>query len=88
MTKPKTKGAPVEATPAPRHDLWRGKRVIWRHKPKGGYGYVMRLPVTVVEVLRATVRIRTETGKFVTVKMASIIDPPSMIDVVATVEAR
>jgi hypothetical protein len=29
-------------------DLWRGLCVIWLHKPRGGYGYVIRVPGAVL----------------------------------------
>lgn len=33
--------------PGPR-DLWRGLIVFWLHKPRGGYGFTIRLECTVV----------------------------------------
>lgn len=37
-----------------------GNKVIWRHEMRGGYGYVERIPATVVSVFAKRVRIRVE----------------------------
>lgn len=70
----------------PSKDLWRGKRVIWRHKPSGGYGYVMRVPVTVVDVRGKMVGIRLENGTELVVQWKNIVDPSDMRHVVPTLE--
>lgn len=33
-----------------RDDLHPGQSLVWRHQPRGGYGYVYTVPVTVVRV--------------------------------------
>jgi hypothetical protein len=56
-------------------DLWRGQRVIWRHVPRGGYGFVLRIPATVVKVTqkRVTIKVESETQpKTVSVDPASL----------------
>jgi len=30
-------------------DLWTGRRVVWLNTPRGGYGYTIKVPATVVE---------------------------------------
>lgn len=45
-----------------RRDLWRGLRVFWLHKPKGGYGYEMRIPVQVAKVGAKRVMVEVECG--------------------------
>ena len=37
-----------------------GDKVTWRHVPRGGWGYVFRVPAVVVSVGTKTVRIRAK----------------------------
>jgi hypothetical protein len=37
-----------------------GQAVTWRHVPRGGYGYVMRVPATVVKQTPKRVQILAE----------------------------
>jgi hypothetical protein len=67
-------------------DLWKGKRVIWRHKPRGGYGYVLRIPVTIDGLTKARATIRLETGEVIVVPRAALISPPTMRGVGPSVE--
>jgi hypothetical protein len=54
-------------------DLWKGLCCIWRHVPRGGYGFALRIPVTVERVFCNAVLIRIEaSGKLVTVKPESL----------------
>lgn len=69
-----------------KHNLYVGKRVLWRFKPRGGYGFVLRVPVR-IDVLtenRATITIES-TGVSRIVSLRSIIDPPSMVGAKAEV---
>lgn len=52
--------------PDPR-DLWRGLIVIWLHKPRGGYGFTIRLECTVVSaaVKSALVDVKLRNGTMV-----------------------
>lgn len=45
-------------------DLWRGLRVIWLHRPRGGYGYAIRVPCTVQSwtTSHATVEVERADG--------------------------
>ena len=53
-----------------------GDTVIWMHKPRGGYGYMIPVPATVVRIYRVNVLIEAKLKdggtKIVTVKRASI----------------
>lgn len=62
-------------------DLWRGRRVIWRHKPRGGYGFVLRIPVAVEEFESMhAVHVRIEaTGEVVAIAMQHLVIPISML---------
>jgi hypothetical protein len=56
---------------------WRGRRCLWRHTPRGGYGFVIRVPVTIVAITsrtRATVLVES-VGKRVSVSRRSLVDP-------------
>lgn len=66
--------------PMLRHDLYKGRRCLWVFTPRGGYGFRLRVPVTVLEVGRTTVTILVE-GRDVTrrVAVSSLYDPPTMI---------
>lgn len=59
-------------------DLWRGLRVIWRHKPRGGYGFVLKIPAKVLHVTRKRVTIEVETDqrgpKTVSVDPANLLE--------------
>jgi hypothetical protein len=61
-------------------DLWKGLCCIWRHVPRGGYGFALRIPVQIVDIgTRHGLKVRIEaSGKIVTVKPESIILPPTM----------
>lgn len=41
-----------------------GQRVVWRHQPRGGYGYVIRVPATVVRrtAKRVLIAAQLKTG--------------------------
>lgn len=68
-------------------DLYHGKRVLYRFTPRGGYGYTMRIPVTVLGYTEASARVRVEkNGEELTVRRASLIDQPSMRDVSAHID--
>ncbi len=57
-------------------DLYVGRRLLWRHIPRGGYGFAVLLPATVLGVTPKRVRVRVEsTGKEVTVPASSLRDP-------------
>lgn len=53
-----------------------GRILVWRHKPRGGYGFVFRHVVTVVSGTdhSARVRIRLQDGREVTVPRSSLVD--------------
>ena len=61
-------------------DLWKGLFCIWRHVPRGGYGFALRIPVQIVDIgTRNGLKVKIEaSGKIVTVKPESIILPPTM----------
>lgn len=68
-------------------DLYVGKRVLYRFTPRGGYGYTMRIPVVVLGYAGLSVRVRVEkNGEELTVRRASLLDPPSMRDVSAHID--
>lgn len=69
-------------------DLWKGLCCIWRHVPRGGYGFALRIPVQIVDIgTRYGLKVRIEaSGKIVTVKPESIILPPTMIGARVTAE--
>jgi len=68
-------------------DLYPGIRVLWRHTPKGGYGFVMRIPVTVVSktAKRCVVRIDA-TEQEISVPYRSLILPKTMVGAVPHIE--
>ena len=59
-------------------DLWQGLRVIWRHVPRGGYGFALRIPATVRKVTRKRVTIEVETDRRGP-KMVSV-DPANLLE--------
>jgi len=68
-------------------DLWKGLRCIWRHIPRGGYGFALRIPVTVERIWCNAVEVRIEaSGKLVKVKPEAIILPSTMTGVVVSAE--
>lgn len=50
----------MSTEPIDARDIWRGLRVVWLHVPRGGYGYVLRVPATVVSASRTHVTIDAE----------------------------
>lgn len=44
-----------------RDELWPGLLVIWRHRPRGGYGFVSLVEVKVLSLTRKRVRIEAKT---------------------------
>jgi hypothetical protein len=64
-------------------DLWKGLCCIWRHVPRGGYGFALRIPVQIVDIgTRHGIKVLImDSGKVVTVKPESIILPPTMTGV-------
>lgn len=70
-----------------RDDIWPGRRVVWRHKPRGGYGYVLRIQAVVRERdwPRVTIEVNAADGrggvrkKLVRV-LASSLDDISVMD--------
>jgi hypothetical protein len=68
-------------------DLWVGLRCVWKHRPRGGYGFVIRAPVTIrrLHATRATVEVEG-TGKMAKVSRASLFSPPTMTGVGITAE--
>lgn len=58
--------------------LSRGSRVVWMHRPRGGYGYTIHIPATVVSIRRTTGRVVIDAEaadggtKRVTVRAASL----------------
>ncbi len=58
---------------ASRDDFWLGHRMIWRHVPRGGYGFAVLIPVTVVRRTNRRVWVKIETsGEEVSVKPTSL----------------
>lgn len=56
-------------------DVIRGYRYVWRHVPRGGYGFAILLPVTVRRIGKSRVTVEVEvTGKLVAVSPASLRD--------------
>lgn len=41
---------PVTVDTGGPNDIFRGARVVWLHVPRGGYGYEIHVPATVVAV--------------------------------------
>lgn len=58
-----------------------GEQVIWRHIPRGGYGFVCPVPATVVRVCRTRVTIDAALArggvKRVAVRPASLVRTPA-----------
>ena len=48
-------------------DIYRGALVTWHHTPRGGYGFTLAIPATVVVSGRKVVRIETTTAAGATV---------------------
>lgn len=66
---------------ATKEDCWRGHRMIWRHVPRGGYGFALLIPVTVEERTPKRVRVRIEaTGESVAVKLDSLLEGDMRLD--------
>lgn len=64
-----------------------GKRCLWRFKPRGGYGFILRVPVTIESLTANTATVLVEqTGKRVVVARKSLIDPATMRHVGPAVE--
>jgi hypothetical protein len=67
--------------------LYAGKRCLYRFTPRGGYGYTMRVPVVVLGYSGHFVRVRVEkNGEELSIRRSSLIEPPSMRDVVAHID--
>lgn len=71
---------------AARVDLWPGKRVVWRHTPRGGYGFTLRIPVAIVSIADR-VRVLVEaTGDEVDVRRDLLVDADMRIEDGSTAE--
>jgi len=61
-------------------NLTPGQKVVWKHIPRGGYGYVIPVPAEVVRVwvARVTIRVQKASGEYVNrvVKPESLVVPP------------
>lgn len=67
-------------------DLFVGLRCLWRFKPRGGYGFVLRVPVRVLSLTAGMATILVEnTGTRKTVSIGSLVCPPTMRNAVAEV---
>jgi hypothetical protein len=71
-----TRGSTVKTatTPVPNDDLWPGRCCRWRCTPRGGYGYTIRIPVTVVAVHRTRATVRLATGEVRVVSRYRLVD--------------
>ncbi len=70
-----------------RDDLWVGLRCVWKHKPRGGYGFVIRVPVTVLALYQTQAWVKVEgTGKTAIVLRTSLTTPANMTNVRVTAE--
>jgi hypothetical protein len=70
-------------------DLWKGKRCLWRFRPRGGYGFVLRVPVTIELLTESRAKILidgTDTRRIVSRR--SLISPPTMRGAKPEVEWR
>lgn len=67
--------------------LYVGKRVLWRFRPRGGYGFVLRVPVVIRALTPTGATVEIERGgKQVRVLRSSLASPPTMIGVRPEVE--
>jgi hypothetical protein len=56
-------------------DAWPGRRCVWRHTPRGGYGFTLRIPVTVLSRGGTSALVRVEaTGDKRTVTLTRLVD--------------
>lgn len=66
LTRPDGKTDRNDRTPCESHELFIGALVDWVHKPRGGYGYAMRVPAQVVALNlqgdRARIAVETKSG--------------------------
>jgi len=53
-------------------DVAPGAQLIWLAVPRGGYGYVFRVPVTVIKVGAARVLVQPQHGKARLVKAENL----------------
>ena len=60
--------------PLPIHELYSGRVCVWRHRPRGGYGYVIRIPVIVVSRDARRVTVRLADGREVVVDGSRLVD--------------
>lgn len=67
---------PGDRIPGP-DDLQPGSLIVWKHKPRGGWGYTIRVPGVVTSVGRSTVsvdlRLANGTTRHRTVPRSSIV---------------
>ena len=56
------------------YQLFRGARVYWVHRPRGGYGYVVRIPATVAIPgrKRTTIDAELASGKTCRVSVSTV----------------
>ena len=66
-------GDPI-TDPLPLDELYRGRVCVWRHRPRGGYGYVIRIPVTVVSRAARRVTVRLADGREVVVDGSRLVE--------------
>lgn len=54
---------------------WEGRRCVWLHTPRGGYGFTLRIPVRILNCGKTRARVHVEqAGKSTWVPYTSLLD--------------
>lgn len=59
-------------------ELWVGLRVIWRHTPRGGYGYTIKVPATVTWCRNKRLGLVLDNGRKVWTTPDKVVSPGDM----------